>query len=71
MASCPPDLQQLALVVFFLPSISANTLFALGVVTRGNLHWWPCSYKHWRIYCMCRLQLALCGGGGGGGGGGG
>ena len=37
------DLQQLALVVFFLPSTSTNTLLALGVVTLGNLHWWPCS----------------------------
>ena len=35
-----PDLQQLALVVFLLPSTSANTLLALGVVTLGNLHWW-------------------------------
>ena len=26
--------------------------------------WWPCSYKHWRVYCMRRLQLALCGGDG-------
>ena len=52
----------------FLSSTSANTLIALGVVTLGNLHWWPYSYKHKGIYCMCRLQLALCGGGSGGGG---
>ena len=37
----PLDLQQLALVMFFLPSTSANTLLALGMVTLGNLHWWP------------------------------
>lgn len=29
----------------------------------SNLHWWFGSWKHWRIYCMHMLQLALCGGG--------
>ena len=36
----PPDLQQLALVVFFIPATSANTLPALVVVTLCNLRWW-------------------------------
>ena len=34
-----PDLQQLALVVFFIPATSANTLPALVVVTLCNLRW--------------------------------
>ena len=33
-----PDLQQLALVVFFIPATSANTLPTLVVVTLCNLH---------------------------------
>ena len=39
----PPDLQQLALVVFFIPATSANTHPALVVVTLCNLRWWSFS----------------------------
>ena len=39
----PPDLQQLALVVFFIPATSANTHPALEVVTLCNLRWWSFS----------------------------
>ena len=39
----PPDLQQLALVVFFIPATSTNTHPALVVVTLCNLRWWPFS----------------------------
>ena len=38
-----PDLQQFALVVFFIPATSANTLPALVVVTLCNLRWWSFS----------------------------
>ena len=38
-----PDLQQLALVVFFIPATSANTLPAPVVVTLCNLRWWSLS----------------------------
>ena len=43
----------------------AQTLYLNSGWLLGNVHWWSCSYKHWRIYCMGRLQPALCGGGGG------
>ena len=39
----PPDLQQLALVMFFIPATSANTLPTLVVVTLCNLRWWSFS----------------------------
>ena len=39
----PPNLQQLVLVVFFIPATSANTLPALVVVTLCNLPWWSFS----------------------------
>ena len=45
----PSDLQQLALVVFFIPATSANTLLALVVVTLCNLCWWSFSWYHLRI----------------------
>ena len=66
LVPAPPDLQQLALVVLFLPSTSANTLraFVVVIITLGNLRCWSSSWKHWCIYCMRLLQLALCDGGG-------
>ena len=60
----PPDLQQLVLVVFFIPATSANTLPALVVVTLCNLRWWSFPST------TCAYSNLHCGGGGGGSGGG-
>ena len=66
------DTVQLALVVFFLPSTSANTPLALMVViTCCNLHCVVFFLGALAHLLMCtqtnmhKLQLALCGGGGG------
>ena len=44
------DTLQLALVVFFLPSINAKTSLTLAVGTTCNLYRWCFSCTHYHIY---------------------
>ena len=61
-----PDLQQLVLMVFFIPATSVNLLPALVVVALCNLHWsLPSSTGTYPAFTYCNLH---CGGSGGGGG---
>ena len=62
------DTVQLLLVVFSLPSASANTPLALVVMTSCNLRCWCFPFEALALLLMCTqmnrhiLQLALCGG---------